>query len=466
MRGLEYAHVQAALPQTEVDAVGPYMLQLMLRNVATDGFTFVDPTTAGDRAPRRSRPGCILASPSYPAILVRTDQDYVYHWTRDGAIAAVEMATNPMFLTPVGVCQQLCDYVAFSRLCQASAIAAGHFYRAAYQIDGTVRDWSDQQDGPALQNLALVAALPRLDAASQATARAIAQENLDRIVQDWDSDQADFFNPWEEVMGASFFARAAELRCLQEIQSSNELDLVEPPGLGSAVTKLTDALADHWDPTHGWYVSVQNGTLPADSLLSDLSGYDPNADIIMACIYGAVACTDPKLLATAAQLRAQFDVGGSSAYAINTADRNLSAGRVGPLIGRYAADIYDGDVGRDRSQPTRGHPWAICTGNFAELYYRLAASFSAGRSVTYDANTGTFFDQIGLDEATVNNSAQSSDVTKKLISAGDIMMQALIYHSDHFELSEQFDAQSGYEKSVTNLTWSYAAYLSAARARP
>ena len=28
-----------------------------------------------------------------------------------------------------------------------------------------------------------------------------------------------------------------------------------------------------------------------------------------------------------------------------------------------------------------------------------------------------------------------------------------------------FDARTGYEKSVTNLTWSYAAYLSAVRAR-
>lgn len=33
------------------------------------------------------------------------------------------------------------------------------------------------------------------------------------------------------------------------------------------------------------------------------------------------------------------------------------------------------------------------------------------------------------------------------------------------ELSEQFDGVSGYEKSVKNLTWSYAASLSAVRAK-
>ena len=45
------------------------------------------------------------------------------------------------------------------------------------------------------------------------------------------------------------------------------------------------------------------------------------------------------------------------------------------------------------------------------------------------------------------------------------MLQAVIFHSDNLELSEQFDATTGYEKSVSNLSWSYASFLSAVRAR-
>ena len=45
------------------------------------------------------------------------------------------------------------------------------------------------------------------------------------------------------------------------------------------------------------------------------------------------------------------------------------------------------------------------------------------------------------------------------------MLQAIVFHSDHFELSEQFDAVTGFEKSVRNLSWSYATFLSAIRAR-
>ncbi len=463
---LHYERVQAALPHTAPTTVAPYMLQLMLRNVSSDGFTFVDPTTTGGPALRVSKPGCILASPSFPANLARVDQDYVYHWTRDAAVAAIEMAAGAMFLAPDGVCQPLCDYVAFSQTCQQSAIAAGHFYRAAFQIDGTIRDWNDQKDGPALQNLAFVAATPRLDAESLATAKVLAQENLNRTVEDWDADDGEFFNLWEEVMGSSFFARAVQLRCLQEVASTNALELTKPPGFSDAASGLSDALASHWDPANGYYVSVLNGSLPPGALLNDLTGYDPNVDIVMACIYGAVPCTDPRLLATAAKFRAQFDVGGPHAYPINAADRGLTSGPVGPLTGRYPADIYDGDVGIDRSQRSTGHPWAICTANFAELYYRLAGAFASSGAVEYDGNSGAFFDQIGLGEATVNDRAQGGQVASALTAAGDQMMQALVYHSDHFELSEQFDGWTGYEKSVTNLTWSYAAYLSAARARP
>jgi glucoamylase len=45
------------------------------------------------------------------------------------------------------------------------------------------------------------------------------------------------------------------------------------------------------------------------------------------------------------------------------------------------------------------------------------------------------------------------------------MLQAIVYHGDHLELSEQFNAVTGYENSVRNLSWSYASFLSALRAR-
>ena len=47
----------------------------------------------------------------------------------------------------------------------------------------------------------------------------------------------------------------------------------------------------------------------------------------------------------------------------------------------------------------------------------------------------------------------------------DKMLNALVFRSDHLELSEQFDKDSGYEESVHDLTWSYVSFLAAVRAR-
>ena len=82
-----------------------------------------------------SKPGCIIASPRFSGV---TDQDYVHHWTRDAAVTAVEIAKS--LPAGTGVDQTLCDYVSFSELCQRNAVDGGHFFRAAFQIDGNVRD--------------------------------------------------------------------------------------------------------------------------------------------------------------------------------------------------------------------------------------------------------------------------------------------------------------------------------------
>jgi glucoamylase len=164
--------------------------------------------------------------------------------------------------------------------------------------------------------------------------------------------------------------------------------------------------------------------------------------------------TDPKILATAAQLRAQW-ADSSSAYFYPINGTDAAAGR-GPLLGRYPGDVYDGDT----DALVGDHPWALTTANFAELYYRLATKITASGTVPADSLSATFLSQVGITPATT-----AADAATALRAAGDAMLQAVVYHSDHFELSEQFDAVTGYEKSVSNLSWSYAAFLSAIRAR-
>jgi glucoamylase len=433
MATLQYQLVRPALVPSNLTTITQYMFWLMFRNVASDGLVFTDPVNPGVL----SQPGCVLASPSWENTATHVTQDYVYNWTRDAAVVAIELAAGPL---PAS--QPLVDYVQFAQACQNSATGLGHFDRASFLMDATARDWTDQTDGPALQTLALLQLFPQLDTATQATASALIAANLDFLQGAY---QGQTYNLWEEEYGASFFARSVQLACFQAV-TANAAGIPVPGWLSGAAGWLQTALASHWNGQY--YQSML--PVPADSR----APYDPNIDIVIAAIYGAVPVTDTRLLATAALLRSQWgDPASPYFYPINGADQQRG---IGPMLGRYPGDVYDGDT----DAQVGDHPWAISTANFAGLYYQLAQQITASTAVPVDDLSAGFFGQVGVTAASTPAAAAAA-----LQSAGDQMLQALVFHSDHLELSEQFDATTGYEKSVSNLSWSYAAFLSAVRAR-
>lgn len=440
MGALQYSLVEPALAESNLAAAGQYMFWLMFRNIASDGLVFEAPADSHQPPPPvLSQPGCILASPSWENTGADVNQDYVFNWTRDAAVVAVELAAGPL---PTS--QPLIDYVKFAQTCQNSATDFGHFDRASFYINGTPRDpWPDQTDGPALQTLAILQMFTQLDTPTQAIANAVIAANLNFLQTAY---QGETFNLWEEEYGASFFARSVQLQCFEAVVA-NTLGIPVPGWLGTAVPWLHNALDSHWNGQY--YQSIL--PVPTDSRVP----YDPNIDIVTSAIYGAVPVTDTKLLATAALLRSQWaDPNSPNYYPINGADRQRG---IGPLLGRYPGDTYDGDT---NDPAARDHPWAIATANFAELYYQLASQVISTGTVPLDSLSAAFFNQIGVDASTTPKDAAAS-----LETHGDQMLQALVYHSDHFELSEQFDASTGFEKSVRNLSWSYASFLSALRAK-
>jgi glucoamylase len=437
--------VQLAADQLNFQTIARHMFNLMLRNVSSDGFRFTDPADPN----QFSQPGCVIAAPSYPANAPGVDQDHVFNWTRDAAITALELAAAQLPVRPGGGVQPLIDYVTFAKTCQDNATPT--LAHACYTIEGRSRPWTEQSDGPALQTLAILQAWDQLDQATQAIARGIIGTNVSYLLGAYTEQTT---NLWEEHSGYSFFARAVQLKCLRAI-SGNTVGIDVPSGTGEAIAWLESALEGHWDGTR--YLSLiteaPGGGSPTDPAGP---GYDPNIDIVMASVYGAISVTDTRLLATAALLRRQWaDAASQSVYPVNLGDHDTSG--IGPMMGRYPGDSYDGDM----SDPViGGHPWPLCTANFAELYYRLAAEITQAQRLPYDDLSSGFFGQLGIgwDWA-------PWDAANVLENAGDAMLQAVVYHSDNLELSEQFDGTSGYEKSVRNLTWSYAAYLSAVRAK-
>lgn len=435
---------RAAHQQTDLASLARYMFLLMLRNVTSDGYVIEDPTRPG----QFSLPGCVVAAPSYPANTPGVDQDYVFNWVRDAAITALELVEGDLPESPDGSIEALNDYVLFAQTCQNNATPT--LAHACFTVDGQSRPWTEQSDGPAVQTIALLRAYSQLSGSSQVIAKQVIARNLEFLLGNYQNPTT---NLWEEHQGLSFFARAVQLRCFREV-AANTLGIPVPQGTADAANWLERALENHWNGQ--CYVTLlASDSSPGVSAVAGNLNYDPNIDIVCASVYGAVPVTDTKLLATAAALRGQWaDDGSAWQYPINADDR---ARGIGPLLGRYPGDIYDGDV----SDPVQGgHPWALCTANLAELYYRLAAEIESTQAVPLDDLSRPFFAQVGITDP-----QPPAQVAEALRGAGDAMLRAVVFHSDHYELSEQFDSRSGYEKSVRNLTWSYAAFLSAVRAR-
>jgi glucoamylase len=214
-----------------------------------------------------SQPGCVLASPSWENTATNVSQDYVYNWTRDAAIAAIELAAGPL---PTS--QPLTGYVQFAQTCQNAASGIGHFDRASFLINGTPRNWTDQADGPALQTLALLQMYAQLDAPTQATAHAVITANLNFLANAY---QGQTCNLWEEEYGASFFARSVQLQCFQAI-TANTAGIAVPGWLSTAIPWLQNALASHWNGQY--YQSMLPGPPSERSAL--MSGARP---LMMVC---------------------------------------------------------------------------------------------------------------------------------------------------------------------------------------
>ena len=121
---------QTGIQQSDLRAVAQHMYALMLRNVSSDGFRFTDPADPGTF----SEPGCVIAASSYPASLPGVDQDYIFNWTRDGAITAIELEAASVPTRPGAGDQTLIDYVTFAETCQDNATPT--LAHACFTIDG------------------------------------------------------------------------------------------------------------------------------------------------------------------------------------------------------------------------------------------------------------------------------------------------------------------------------------------
>jgi glucoamylase len=392
------------------------------------------------------RKGSIVASPVLGAY--DPDPDYFFHWYRDSAIVidALRLLTEDAAANIDGR-GHFADFVEFSRGLRAldgrellrapgwrESIAADYrqFVRTEADLgsvqgdavlsetrvnpNGTIdiSNWPrPQNDGPALRALTVLRWLQRVPMETRvlAAAHSLLREDLEFVQRHCRESS---FDIWEEEQGFHYYTLrvGAEALIVGAGWLEQQGDSVNAANCHRDAAAAMSLLDGYWRDDAGFYRSrvLQSGEVSRKEL--DIS-------VILAALHSAGtgathSVRDPRMHATLARLEALF----SADYAING---NLAHGAA-PAMGRYAGDVY-----------YSGGAYYFSTLGAAEFCYR-AAQRARQHQPLYE-----------------HGDAFLETVRKFTPASGD--------------LSEQFDQNTGVQRSARQLAWSHAAFISCATAR-
>ncbi|KAJ2314519.1 hypothetical protein IWW51_000121 [Coemansia sp. RSA 2702] len=378
--------------------------------------------------------GAVCASPS------RAHPNYYYAWTRDSALVMNELvewlSANPSNGTFVDEIERhLDDYIAFTRHVQSLPKLAYGLGEAKFHMDGSRfrGSWCNPQtDGPAIRARTVMRYLAHTNDA-QRTRRVFDQvvaADLDYVVDMWRHTGG--CDIWEEARGRHFYTLLAQHRALLEgaEMAHNLGETLRAQRYARTAQQIHAHFDEFWDSERGYIVATRNATGGIKSKRSNL-----DAQVLLAVLHHGDArlLSSSKVVATVAELVRVF----GALYEVNRVQRTRIHGwwvPLGAAAGRYPEDVYNGDG------TSRGNPWSLVTSALAEYHYRLARELAAV------GDTG------GLAEY--------------LLGVGDRYMARVCRHTDgDHTMYEQWSRRTGFGRGAVHLTWSYAAHMSATRAR-
>ncbi|KAK2595016.1 hypothetical protein QQS21_007270 [Conoideocrella luteorostrata] len=396
--------------------------------------------------------GVVVASPS------RSDPDYWYTWTRDSALTfkvLVERFTaGDKTLQP-----KIQQYIAAQAKLQSISNPSdgpdsGGLGEPKFNVDlsAFTGPWGrPQRDGPPLRATALTIYANWLLANGGQTEATntvwpVISKDLDYAVQYWNRTG---FDLWEEVNGSSFFTIAATHRALVEGAAlAKALGKDCPNCVATASQALCFAQTFWVDGYIDSNINVNDGRTGKDvnSIISSIHTFDPTA-----------ACTDSTFQPCSARALANHKAVVDSFRAIYGVNNGRTAGQAA-AVGRYSEDVY-----------YKGNPWYLATLAAAEQLYAAAYQWNKLGSITVNSVSLPFFKDL-LPSIATGIFAKDSDTFKSIIKAVTTYADGFVavvqqYTPSDGALAEQFDRNSGSPLSAVHLTWSYAAFVSAADRR-
>ncbi|KAG7090984.1 hypothetical protein E1B28_010051 [Marasmius oreades] len=398
-----------------------------------------------------ARPGIVIASPSHQ------NPDYLFTWTRDAALVfqwiidQVTLQRNPSlrgqvenYITSQANLQQVSN--------PSGTITTGGLGEPKFNIDLTAFTgaWGrPQRDGPALRSIALITYANWLVANNNQTFVTntlwpIIQRDLDYVASTWNQST---FDLWEEISSSSFFTTAEQHRSLRQgatlATKIGQTSVVQ--NYNTQASNLLCFMQSYWNPSQGYMTANTGGGRSgkdANTVLTSIHTFDPEAGCDATTFQ---PCSDRAL----SNLR-QYVNSFRSIYNINSGIPVNQA----VATGRYAEDVYFG-----------GNPWYLTTLAVAEQLYDALTVWNKQKSLEVTSISLPFFQQFSSG-ITVGTYASSTSTFTTLTSAIKTYADGFVavvakYTPSNGGLAEQYTRDTGTPTSAVDLTWSYAAALTA-----
>ncbi|KAF7882610.1 uncharacterized protein EAF02_005973 [Botrytis sinoallii] len=400
--------------------------------------------------------GIVIASPD------KVNPDYFYTWTRDSALvfkALVDTFISSSYSASLQ--QEIENYISSQAGLQtvsnpSGGLSSGGLGEPKFNADKSAftGSWGrPQRDGPALRATAMITYSKWLIANGytstvQNIVWPIIRNDLSYVTQYWNQTG---FDLWEEVQGSSFFTVAAQHRALVEGSALAAQIGQSCTYCDSQAPQVLCFLQSFWSSSSGYIISNinqnsgRNGK-DANSILSSIQTFDPTA----ACDATTFQPCSDRALSNHKVVTDSF----RSIYSINS---GIAEG-VAVSVGRYPEDSYYG-----------GNPWYLNTLAAAEQLYDALYTWNRIGSITVTATSLAFFKDFSS-SITAGTYASSTSTYTTLYNAIKTYADGYVnivatYAQTNGSLSEQFNKAGGTPLSAYDLTWSYAAFLTAAARR-
>ncbi|KAK7468998.1 glycoside hydrolase 15 protein [Stygiomarasmius scandens] len=399
-------------------------------------------------------PGVVVASPS------TSDPDYFYTWTRDSALVFKMLVDQFIHNDETDLKHHLDNYVSSQKILQQVSNPSGDFGNGGLaepkfhcNLTAFEEPWGrPQRDGPALRATTLIA-----------YGNAIVDSEISYVKQSlWPVIKADLhyvaeywnktgFDLWEEVSSRSFFTTAVHHRALREGSTfaSRIGETAQVQLYNEQADNILCFLQSYWNPSRAFMTSNTGGGrsgIDANSVLASIHTFDPAAGCDPITFQ---PCSDKAL----SNLKVYVD-SFRSIYPVNSGIPEDAA----VATGRYSEDIY-----------FEGNPWYLTTFAVAEQLYDALVIWKKQKYLEITPLSLEFFRQL-LPNIQTGKYGDSTDVFNSVSSAVRNYADGFISVNAKFtprggNLAEQFNRTTGEPVSARDLTWSYAAAVTAFRAR-